>query len=287
VGVRIDAHQHFWKYDPARHAWITEEMSLLKHDFLPANLLLELNANGIDASVAVQTEHSEEETHFLLCLAEQNPKIAGVVGWVDLSSLGVERRLEQFSKEKKLRGFRHIAQSEPDDSFLVSEAFVRGVGKLAAFRFTYDILIYPRQLAAARELVERLPEQRFVIDHLAKPDVKNGGIKREWTSQMHAIAQNKNVSCKLSGLVTEADWTSWRADDFKHYMDVVFEAFGTDRLMFGSDWPVCLLAANYGQVKQIVADYVAEQADDERQKIFGGNAIRFYNLPVSAHGSAN
>jgi len=285
--VRIDAHQHFWNYDPARHAWITEEMSLLKRDFLPADLTPELNANGIDASVAVQAEQSEEETRFLLRLAEESSRIAGVVGWVDLRSAELEKQLEMFSREKKLRGFRHIAQSEPDDRFLAGESFVRGVSNLAPFGFTYDILIYPRQLAAARKLVERLPEQRFVIDHLAKPDVKNGANKKEWAAQMRAIAQNKNVYCKLSGLVTEANWISWKKDNFTEYLGTVFEAFGTERLMFGSDWPVCLLAANYVQVKQIVEEFVAERAEAEKEKIFGGNAIRFYNLPVSAYGSAD
>jgi len=287
AGVRIDAHQHFWNFDPARHAWITEEMSLLKRDFLPVDLLPELEANGIDASVAVQAEQSEEETRFLLRLAENNSRIAGVVGWVDLRSPDVEKRLGNFSDHKKLRGFRHIAQSEPDDRFLASAAFVRGMSKLAAFGFSYDILIYPRQLAAARELAERLPEQRFVIDHLAKPDIKNGANQKEWAHHMRAIAQNGNVFCKISGLVTEADWVSWKTDDFREYLDVVFDAFGTDRLLFGSDWPVCLLAASYRRVKQIVEEYVAGQADTGKEKIFGENAVRFYNFPVSAHGSAD
>jgi len=262
-------------------------MSLLKRDFLPADIEPELNTNGIDASVAVQAEQSEEETRFLLRLSEQNSRIAGVVGWVDLRSPELEKRLELFSREKKLRGFRHIAQSEPDDRFLASEAFLRGASKLAAFGFTYDILIYPKQLSAALELAEKLPEQRFVIDHLAKPDVKNGTNKTEWTQQMSAIAQNPNVYCKISGLVTEASWTSWKTNDFRHYLDAVFASFGTNRLMFGSDWPVCLLAASYARVKQIVEEYVAGLIDSEKEKIFGGNAIRFYNLPVSAHGSAH
>jgi len=284
--VRIDAHQHFWNYDPVRHAWITEEMSILRRDFLPSDLLRELDANGIDASIAVQAEQSEEETRFLLRLAEEDSRAAGVVGWVDLRMPDVEKRLERLSKDKKLCGFRHIAQSEPDDHFLASESFVRGLSKLRAFGFTYDILIYPRQLAAARELVERLPDQRFVIDHLAKPDIKQGRNRKEWAAHVRAIAQNENVFCKLSGLVTEANWASWKTDDFRKYLDVAFEAFGTDRLMFGSDWPVCLLAAGYGQVKQIVEEYVAGKAVSEKEKIFGGNAIRFYKLTVNAHGSA-
>ena len=285
--MRIDAHQHFWKYDPTRHAWITEEMSALRQDFLPENLTPELEANQIDASVSVQAEQSEEETQFLLRLAERNPRIAGVVGWLDLRSPGIGKRLEHFSREKKLSGFRHFAQDEPDDHFLTGEEFVRGVKSLRAHGFTYDILIYPRQLPAARELVERLPDQRFVIDHLAKPDIKNGRRTKEWTNHIRAISQNKNTYCKVSGLVTEANWASWKTRDFRPYLDVVFQAFGTDRLMFGSDWPVCLMAASYGQVRQIVEDYLGGQGEAEIGKIFGGNAIRFYNLRVSSYGSSD
>lgn len=262
-------------------------MSLLKRDFLPADIAPELKTNGIDASVAVQAEQSEDETRFLLQLAADDSKIAGVVGWADLRSPEIDERLAHFSREKKLRGFRHIAQDEPDNHFLMGEDFVRGVSKLEARGFTYDILIYPRQFRAARELVEKLPEQHFVIDHLAKPDVKNGTNAKEWASHMRAIAQNSNVYCKISGLVTEADWSGWKTADFKQYLDLVFEAFGPERLLFGSDWPVCLLAASYEQVKRIVEEYLTGRTEAEKEKIFGGNAIRFYNLPVSAHGSAD
>src|SRR4029077_16110378 len=218
-------------------------------------LAAELAANGMDASIAVQAGQSENETMFLLDLAERNERIAGVVGWVDLLSPRVAERLERFSHSSKLRGFRHIAQSEPDDRFLARENFVKGVAHLRAFGFTYDILIYPRQLAAAIELAARLPEQGFVVDHLAKPEIKSGKTL-PWATQLREIAQNKNVFCKLSGLVTEADWKHWKADDFKPYLDVVFDAFGADRLMFGSDWPVCLLAATYRQVKQLIEECV-------------------------------
>ena len=285
--MRIDAHQHFWNYDPARHAWITEEMSLLKRDFLPADLAPELMASGIDASVAVQVEQSVQETHSLLKLAEHNPRVTGVIGWVDLSSSGLSKRLDELSRHDKLRGFRHIAQSEPDDRFLASESFVSGVSQLKEYGFTYDILIYPKQLPAARELVEKLPKQKFVIDHLAKPDVKNESNSKEWAGHMWAIAQNPNVYCKVSGLVTEADWSAWKPTDFKPYLDIVFEAFGSDRLLFGSDWPVCLLAANYRKVVQIVEEYLSGTSQNERNKIFGGNAIRFYGLEMAQHGSAD
>ena len=283
--MKIDSHQHFWRYDAVRDAWITDSMTVLRRDFLPEHLAAEFAPNGIDASIAVQADQSESETMFLLDLAEKSERIAGVVGWVDLSSPRVGERLEYFSHSPKLRGFRHIAQSEPDDRFLAQENFVKGVAQLRAFGFTYDILIYPKQLPAAIELAARLPEQRFVIDHLAKPEIKSGKAA-PWAVQMKEIAQNKNVLCKLSGLATEADWKHWKPDDFKPYFDVVFDAFGADRLMFGSDWPVCLLAATYRQVKQIIEEYVKGFSQSDKEKIFGGNAARFYGLRTAQHGFA-
>jgi L-fuconolactonase len=282
--MKIDSHQHFWRYDAVRDAWITDAMPVLKRDFLPGQLAPELDANGIDASIAVQADQSENETVFLLDLAGKSSRIAGVVGWVDLLSPRVGERLEHFSHFSKLRGIRHIAQSESDDRFLARHDFVSGVAQLRAFGLTYDILIYPKQLPAATELVSRLPEQRFVLDHLAKPEVKSRS-RSPWMTQIKEIAQNKNVFCKLSGLVTEADWKQWKPDDFKPYLDTVFEAFGDDRLMFGSDWPVCLLAANYRQVKQLVEDYVKGHSSSDQEKIFGGNAARFYGLKTQ-HGLA-
>ena len=281
--MRIDSHQHFWKYDPERDGWITDEMPVLKRDYLPADLEPELDACGVNASVAVQADQSERETHFLLQLAEQHPFIAGIVGWTDLCAPDAAKRLENFSRFEKLRGFRHIAQAEPDERFLLREDFVRGISCLSQFDFTYDILIYPKQLAAAVELVEKFPEQRFVLDHLAKPQVKARELA-SWTSYIRAIAALPNVSCKLSGLITESDWRGWSAGNFKPYLDVVFEAFGTGRLMFGSDWPVCLLAGNYRQVMGLIEDYVRDLPAADRDKIFGLNAAAFYCLKVMAHG---
>jgi L-fuconolactonase len=271
--MNIDAHQHFWKYDPARHAWITPEMRVLRRDWLSEHLRPELSASGIDSTVAVQADSSEQETHFLLDLARTHPEIAGVVGWVDLTSADIHDRLEYFAQSKQVKGFRHVVQSEPDDCFLVRDDFLRGIACLGAYDFTYDILIYPKQLPAAVELVKRFPGQRFVVDHLAKPFIKTGEIE-PWATFIRKIAESDNVFCKLSGLVTEAKWSGWVPADFVPYLDVVFEAFGTARLMFGSDWPVCLLAADYAQVKQIIADYAASDHD----RIFGQNAARFYGL---------
>lgn len=283
--MNIDSHQHFWMYDPARHGWIDDNMGALKRNFLPEDLAGELHANKIDASIAVQADQSEQETLFLLDLANRTKRIAGVVGWVDLASRQIEERLLYFSQFKKLRGFRHIVQSEPDDRFLLRPDFTRGISRLQEFGFAYDILIYPRQLPAAIDLVAKFPEQRFVLDHLAKPEIKTRHITY-WASRMRIISANANVYCKLSGLVTEADWKQWNARDFEAYLDVVFEAFGPDRLMFGSDWPVCLLAAGYEQVKHIVEDYVNREAPAARERIFGGNAIRFYDLKGQADGLA-
>lgn len=274
---KIDAHQHFWKYDPVRDGWITEEMSVLKRDFLPGELMRDLDANDMDGCVAVQANQSEEETVFLLDLAERFPRIAGVVGWVDLRADNLVERLEYFWLREKLRGFRHIVQAESDDRFMLRDDFLRGIQRLKDFGFTYDILIYPRQLPAAVELVKRFPDQRFVLDHIAKPAIKTREIA-DWAKQIEVLATAPNVWCKLSGLVTEADWKHWRPDDFRPYLDVVFEAFGSERLMFGSDWPVCLVAGSYQQVKQLVMEYVRDRSETEKENIFGGNAMRFYEL---------
>jgi L-fucono-1,5-lactonase len=283
--MRIDAHQHFWRFDAARYAWITDAMSVLKRDFLPQDLEQELAASGFDASIALQADQSEAETMFLLDLAKESKRIVGVVGWVDLQSSRIAGRLEHFSHFPKLRGFRHIAQSEPDDHFLARDEVVKGVAQLHQFGFTFDILICARQLPAALELVSHVPEQIFVIDHLAKPEIK--AKKTEpWAQQLRQLAQNKNVFCKLSGLVTEADLHDWKAEDFKPYLDVVFDSFAPDRLMFGSDWPVCLLAASYRQVVKIVSDYMQGFPEAHKAAIFGGNAIRFYGLKAAHHGLA-
>jgi L-fuconolactonase len=281
--MNIDSHQHFWKYDSARDAWITDAMSVVKRDFMPADLAPELDANGVDASIAVQADQSERETLFLLELADHNKRISGVVGWIDLASTQAAKRLEFFAGFGKLRGFRHVAQAEVDDRFLMRADFTRGIARLQEFHFTYDILIYPKQLAAAIDLAAKFPEQPFVIDHLAKPEIKAKNIAT-WASQIGTIARGPNVYCKLSGLVTEADWQRWTSTEFDPYLDVVFEAFGPDRLMFGSDWPVCLVAGSYQQVKHIVEDYVDRKAPAAKEKVFGANTTRFYDLKAEADG---
>jgi L-fuconolactonase len=260
-------------------------MSLLKRDFMPENLDEERKSNNIDATIAVQADQSEEETLFLLQLAQRCPSIAGVVGWVDLCSPHAVKRLKFFSQFDRLCGFRHLAQDEPDDRFLVRADFLRGIASLREFGFTYDILIYPDQLPAALELVAQFPEQKFAIDHVAKPEIK-ARSRSGWAMLMQNIAAKPNVYCKLSGLVTEADWKNWKKEDFQPYLDVVFGAFGPKRLMFGSDWPVCLLAASYQQVLEIIEDYVQDCAFDIKDKIFGGNATEFYQLKAAKRGLA-
>lgn len=272
----IDSHQHFWFYTPERDTWITDDMAVIRRDFLPADLEPVLQANGIDGCVAVQADQSEAETILLISLANAYSFIKGVVGWVDLRANDLYDKLETYSQYEELKGFRHVAQAEPDD-FLSRPEVIRGIGQLAAFDFTYDILIYPNQLKAALHLVREVPEVKFVIDHLAKPNVKKGEITR-WSNWMTEIAKQPNVSCKLSGMVTEADWHGWSKKDFFPYLDVAFKAFGPDRLLFGSDWPVCLVAADYTQVKTLVEEYVQPWGDEVRGKVFGGNAIGFYGL---------
>ena len=275
--MKIDAHQHFWRYDPVRDAWINDQMTVIRRDFLPKDLAPELKSNKIDGCVAVQADQSEAESFFLLDLAAKNNFIRGVVGWVDLCAPSVGERLEAFSRHNKLRGFRHIVQAEPDDRFMLRESFLRGIRSLRQFGFTYDILIYTHQFPAAIELVAKFPDQRFVLDHLGKPPIKAKQVER-WAQHIRTLASNANVFCKVSGMVTEADWKNWRADDFKPYLDVVFESFCVERLMFGSDWPVCLLAGNYRQVLELVSSYTQKLSAQERDKIFGLNAKQFYGL---------
>ena len=274
--MRIDAHQHFWRHDPVRDSWITDEMSLLRRDFLPEELETLLVANEMDGSIAVQADPSENETRFLLEIAEGHPAVLGVVGWVDLLAPDLAERLKHFSRSERFRGVRHIAQAEPDD-FLEREDVLRGIGVLRDFNLTYDILVYPHQLAATLSLVEKLPDQPFVVDHMAKPLIRKG-VMEPWAAQMRELASHPNVWCKVSGLVTEADWAMWRPEDFRPYLDVAFDAFGPERLMFGSDWPVCLLAAGYGQVVELIDAYTGHLSASERDHVFGGNAAVFYSL---------
>jgi L-fuconolactonase len=272
----IDTHQHFWKYDAAEYGWIDDSMADLRRDFLPPDAQREMAAAGVHASIAVQVRQTLEETRWLLELSDRHPFIAGVVGWVDLQSPGVEAEIERLSWQPRLLGLRHIVQSEPD-GFLERPEFRRGIGYLERHGLTYDILVYARQLPEAVDFARAFPRQRFLLDHLGKPDVRAGGYD-EWQRHFVRLAELPNVCCKLSGLVTEADWASWTPAQLRPYLDAALEAFGPSRLMIGSDWPVCLVAASYADVVGLVRDALGEYSDDERNQILGGTARQFFRL---------
>ena len=273
---RIDAHQHFWKFDPIRDSWIDETMQKIQRDFLPEDLLPLLHENRFAGCVAVQASQFEDETNFLINLAAKNDFIKGVVGWVDLRGVIIEERLHHFSSNKIIKGFRHVVQGEPDD-FMLRKDFQNGISALKEFNFTYDILIFHRQLPAAIELVNQFPDQPFVIDHIAKPDIKSGDILL-WKKGIQEIAKAENVSCKISGMVTEADWKNWKTDDLKPYLDVIFEIFSTDKLMFGSDWPVLNVASDYTEVVKNLENYIAHLSVENQNKMWYENAKSFYKL---------
>lgn len=274
---KIDAHQHFWQYDPQRHGWITDEMSVLKQDFMPPDLNNHLQQAGFDGCVAVQADQTTRETDFLLELAARYNFVKGVVGWLDIRAEDFADQLERYSDNPRLKGLRHIVQDEPDDRFLLRPDFLRGIKTLTEYELTYDILIFARHLPVAVEFAEKFPDQPFVLDHIAKPEIKAQKID-EWEQGIRELAKHPQMHCKVSGMVTEADWQHWSADDMKPYLDVVFDAFGSQRLMFGSDWPVCTLAASYQEVYGLIEDYLEEFTEEERAKILGGNAKRFYGL---------
>ena len=275
--LKIDAHQHFWNYDPVRYNWIDEDMSVIRRDFLPEHLKPVLEANNISGCVAVQSDQTEAENDFLLKLSDNNDFIKGIVGWVDLRAENIEERLPYYRGFEKIKGSRHVLQGETDRALMLKSGFMNGIKALGKFEYTYDLLILPDQLGYTADFLSAFPDQEFVIDHLAKPPIKEKSIDR-WAEDIHEVAKHKNVSCKISGMVTEADLKGWRKEDFTKYMDVIVEAFGPDRIMFGSDWPVCLAAASYGEVLEIVKDYFSSYSEHEQQLFFGGNAVRFYKL---------
>jgi L-fuconolactonase len=275
--MRIDSHQHFWRYNASEYGWIDDSMSALRRDFLPDDARREMDRAGVNACIAVQARQTLEETRWLLELADAHPFIAGVVGWIDLQADDVAAQLEPFAGHPKLVGVRHIVQGEPDDRFMLRSAFCRGISYLEDLNLTYDILIYPRHLPVAAEFVSRFRRQRFVLDHLAKPDIRSGEI-REWESGLRRLAQLPNVFCKVSGLVTESDWNRWTPEHIRPYLDVAFDSFGAYRLLMGSDRPVCTVAADYGRTISVIDDYLATWPEAEREAVMGGNADRFWDL---------
>jgi L-fuconolactonase len=277
--IRIDAHQHFWKYTAADYGWINDGMAALQRDFLPRDLHPLLDENGFGGSIAVQARQSLEETHWLLELAGQNRFIQGVVGWVDLCSPHLRGQLEALVARRKLVGVRHVVQDEPDDRFMLRPAFQRGIGQLAEFGLAYDLLLHPRHLPVATQLVHQFPAQTFVLDHLAKPGIADGLVE-PWRRDIRELAKYPNVSCKLSGMVTEARWREWKPDDFRPYLDTAFEAFGASRLMIGSDWPVCTLSGDYAQTLGVVLDFLDRLTEEQREGILGGNCAHIYQIVV-------
>jgi len=278
--VKIDSHQHFWKYDPSRESWITEEMSVIRKNFLPGDLYPFLDANSFDGCIAVQSDQSEADNEFLLALADQNNFIRGVVGWIDLTSEVVESRIAHYKQFKKFKGVRHVLQAESQRDYMLRPSFLRGLNLLQKYQLAYDILIYPDQLEFMEEFIRNFSdEQVFVLDHIAKPNIKDKSIGA-WKKGIEAIARFPNLYCKVSGMVTEADWTSWKASDFTPYLNVIFESFGIERVLFGSDWPVCLVASSYEKTVQLLEDYMSKFSDFERSCFWGKNAVKAYNLEL-------
>lgn len=275
--LRIDSHQHFWNYDPKKHVWMNDAMKILKTDYLPHDLELLLKHSNLDGCIAVQANQAEIENDFLLSLANQYDFIKGVVGWIDLQAKNVAERLEYYQNFSKMKGFRHIIQDEQDIDFMLRPAFMQGVSMLKRFDFTYDILIFAVHLPNTLLFIKAFPDQPFVIDHIAKPNIKAGEMET-WERYMKEISSYENVYCKISGMVTEADWKNWKKEDFTKYLDVVVEAFGTDRIMYGSDWPVCTLAASYDQQFNIIKEYFANFSKTEQESFFGTNTSKFYHL---------
>jgi L-fuconolactonase len=277
--MRIDTHQHFWKYNDRDYGWMSAAMDKLRSDRLPIDLFPLMKTAGIDGTVAVQARQSLEESEWLLQLAAEHSFIRGVVGWVDLGSERVVEQLEQFSRHPKFRGVRHVVHDEPDDRFMLRPAFLDGLSQLKRFGLTYDLLLFPRHLPVACEVVKRFPEQLFALDHIAKPPVRTGNVG-PWSQDLRRLAAFPNVFCKISGLVTEANWNSWKPQDFAPYIEVVLDAFGSQRLMIGSDWPVCTLAAEYRTVIELSLGYIKQLSATEQHAILEDNPRQFYSIPV-------
>lgn len=277
--MRIDSHQHFWIYNSDEYGWISSDMEILRKDYLPDQLQTELSSTGFDGSVAVQARQSLVETQWLLNLADQYGFIKGVIGWVDLCSPDVEEQLIQFSGNPKLVGIRHIIHDEQDENFMLRKSFLRGIAYLEKFGLTYDILVFPQHMPNTIHLVSQFPEQVFILDHIAKPSIKDKKIS-PWKEGIEKLARFRNVYCKLSGMVTEANVKTWEKEELTPYLNIVFDAFGTDRLLIGSDWPVCTLAGPYKQIMEVVIDYIRTFPDQDKKKILGENAVKAYDLKL-------
>lgn len=275
--MHIDAHQHFWSYSPSEHVWMTDEYADLRHDFGPADLGPLLQPSHIDGTIAIQARQNLAETEWLLGLAERHSFIKGVVGWVDLCSTEVESQLARYARNPVLKGVRHVLHDEPDDRFMLRGDFRSGISLLDRFELTYDLLLFPRHLPYAVELVSEFPRQRFVLDHLGKPGVADRNME-PWLTGIRNLARFPNVCCKLSGMLTLARWHAWSRDEFRPYLDRLLDAFGADRLMIGSDWPVCTLSGSFEESIGVARDFAISLPDGDAEKILGGTACVFYGL---------
>lgn len=275
--MTVDGHQHFWRYTPAEYGWLGDSMRALRRDFLPEHLGIELEAGGVGGSIAVQAIQTLGETRFLLRQAHGSPFVLGVVGWVPLVDRRIREVLEELAPDPLLKGCRHVLQDEPDDGYMLQAAFHRGMRAVTHAGLVYEILVYERQLPRVLELVDRHPRQVFVLDHLGKPQVRGGSLDR-WRRLIRDLARRPRVFCKLSGLATEADWKRWTRADLLPYIEVAVEAFGPRRILFGSDWPMCLLATTYARWLRLVRDYADTLATGERERVLGGTAVEVYGL---------
>jgi L-fuconolactonase len=269
---------HFWRYDATEYDWIDDSLAPLRRDFLPADAELQMRAAGFDRCIAVQARQTIEETRWLLALADEYPCIAGVVGWVDLQAADVDAQLETFAAHPRLVGVRHVVQAEPA-GFLSRPAFRRGIARLEHFGLAYDILVYARQLPAAIDFAAAFPGRRLVLDHLGKPDIRSQRFDA-WRRDLDRLAERPNVFAKISGLVTEAEWSTWTPPVLIAYVHAALDAFGADRLMIGSDWPVCTVAGSYREVMDVVSTALDGRTDSEREAVLGGTARRFWNLSL-------
>ncbi len=274
---RIDSHQHFWRYDADQYPWMDGRMQALRRDFLPADFKPLLDQLGFEGSIAVQARQSLEETEWLLGLADEHAFVKGVVGWVDLRAADVGDQLARYARRPRLVGIRHVLHDEPDDNFMLRPEFRSGIASLGEHGLAYDLLLFPRHLAAATRLVREFPAQAFVLDHIAKPAIARGETQ-PWSSELRRLAESPNVYCKLSGMVTEAVWSDWRPDDFRAYLDVIADAFGVRRLMIGSDWPVCTVSGDYISTMRVVIGYLESFPPADREAVLGGNCARFYRI---------
>lgn len=275
--MTIDAHHHFWRYTPEEYGWIDDAMRAIRRDFLPEHLVAELAVARVDGAISVQARQSLAETEWLLEMAARHDFLRGVVGWVELVSPSVGAQLERLAAQPKFRAVRHVVQGEPDDRILLRDDFNRGIRELRRFNLVYDLLIYARHLPVALEFVDRHPEQVFVLDHLAKPRIRDGEIE-PWRTHLRELARRSHVYCKISGMVTEADYATWTETQLRPYFEAALEAFGPRRLMFGSDWPVCLVACGYARWRETVSAWTADLSADEQARILGGTALEAYRL---------